>query len=137
MFRYLPALMLVCAVSLSFVTKSERFAYASAERCLVPVEIAHGAIDLAFCEDLLASATLRPEFHVAVAKRVARVRAERADTLMAKVHLSEALAIDPLDKGLSQDFANSDTRHAQFVSAWQSRGVGSPQVVATLSGDDQ
>ena len=136
MFRYVLALILFCAVSLSFVTGSERVTYASAKRCLAPVEIAHGAIDLVFCEDLLASASLRPEVHKEVAKRVARVRAERADTLMARAYLAEAMAIDPLDESLPVEYAELGTRHAQFVDAWQSQGVGSPKLVATLAAND-
>ena len=136
MFRYVSALMLVCAASFSFATKSERIAFASVERCLAPVEVAHGAIDLAFCEDLLASATLRPEFHTEVAKRVARVRAERADTSIARAHLESAMTMDPLDVSLSEDFAGLETRHAQFASAWQSADGASRQIVADLNAND-
>lgn len=136
MFRYVSALMLVCAASFSFATKSERAAFASVERCLAPVEIAHGAIDLAFCEDLLASATLRPEFHTEVAKRVARVRAERADMSIARAHLETAMTMDPLDESLPEDFAGLEARHAQFVSAWQGVDGTSHRIVANLNAND-
>ncbi len=137
MFRYVSALILFCAVSLSLATTSERLAFASVERCLAPVELAHGAIDLAFCEDLLASASMRPEVHKEVAKRVARVRAERAEILIARTYLAEAMAMDPLDASLPVEYAELGMRHAQFVSAWQGDGVGSPKILATLASNDQ
>ena len=118
MFRFGALSFLAGAVFAATMTASDHPVRMTSERCIVPMELAHGGIDLAYCEDLAASALLRPEYQVRVLRRIARIHAERANTDAARKHLRRAMAADPLIQGVRREYADIANQHKRFAAAF-------------------
>ncbi len=136
MFRYGAMSFLAGAVFAVTMTASDGFERMTSERCIAPMELAHGGIDLAFCEDLAASALLRPEYQVRVLRRIAQVHAERADTGSARQHLRSALAVDPLRHDVRRDYADIIKQHKRFAASFAAPKPSTERQVAGLDTND-
>ena len=136
MFRYGAMSFLAGAVFAAAMTASDGSTRMTSDRCIVPMELAHGGIDLAYCEDLAASALLRPEYQVRVLRRIAQVHAERADTGSARERLRSALAVDPLRHDVRRDYADINRQHKRFAAAFVMPKPAIERQVAGLNTDD-
>ena len=107
----------------------------TSERCSVPMAPAHGGIDLSFCEDLAASALLRPELQIKVLRRIEQVHAERANTATAREYLRNAMSFGPLDRNVRRQYAEITKQHTRFTMAFVSAETAIERQVAGLSAD--
>lgn len=124
------------AVFAATMTVADGSARMASERCIVPMELAHGGIDLAFCEDLADSALLRPEYQARVLRRIAQVHAERANTGSARERLRSALAVDPLRHDVRLDYADITKQHKRFAASFATPKPSIERQVAGLNAND-